>query len=59
MAVTGITESMIQYGKATEVIFNNKPKYSRPHGIKRPDSRNIIAVLAGIFFVLVVIAMYM
>jgi len=59
LAVTGITESMIQYGKATEVIFNNKPKYSRPHGIKRPDSRNIIAVLAGIFFVLVVIAMYM
>lgn len=50
---------MIQYGKATEVIFNNKPKYSKPHGIKRPDSRNIIAVLAGIFLVLVVIAMYM
>jgi len=59
LAVTGITDSMIQYGKATEVIFNNKPKYSKPHGIKRPDSRNIIAVLAGIFLVLVVIAMYM
>lgn len=59
MAVTGITDSMMQYGKATEVIFNNKPKYSKPHGIKRPDSKNIIAVLAGIFVVLVVIGTYM
>jgi len=58
MAVTGITDAMIQYGKATEVIYNNKPKYSKPHGIKRPDARNIIAVLAGIFLVFVVITQF-
>ncbi len=56
MAVTGITDPMRQYEKATEVIFRNKPKSSRPYGIKRPDSMNIVAVLAVIFVVLVVIA---
>jgi hypothetical protein len=54
MALTGITDPMYQYEKATEVIFKNKPKYSKPYGIKRPDSMNIVAVLAGIFVVLVV-----
>ncbi len=59
MAVTGITDAMIQYERATEAIYKNKPKYSKPHGIKRPDTRNIVAVLAGIFLVLVVVAMFM
>jgi hypothetical protein len=58
MAVTGISDAMIQYGKATEAIYNHKPKHSKPHGIKRPESRNIIAVLTGLFSVLVVIAQF-
>jgi len=59
MAVTGISDAMLQYSRATEVIYNNKPKYSKPHGIKRPDTRNIIAVLTVIFLVLVIIGMFM
>jgi hypothetical protein len=59
MAVTGITDAMIQYGRATEVVFMNKPKNSRPYGIKRPDSMNIIAVLTGVFLVLVIISALM
>jgi hypothetical protein len=59
MAVTGITDSMYQYERATEVIYNNKPKYSKPHGIKRPDTKNIIAALTGLFLVFVLIAQFM
>jgi hypothetical protein len=56
MAVTGITDAMHQYSKATEVIYMNKPKYSKPYGIKQPDSKNLVAALAIIFMVLVVSA---
>ena len=59
MAVTGITDSMYQYERATEVIYNNKPKYSKPHGIKRPDTKNIVAALTGLFLVSVLIAQFM
>lgn len=59
MAVTGITDAMIQYGRATEAICMNKPKTGKPYGVKRPDSHNIIAVLAAIFVVLVAISMLM
>lgn len=59
MAITGITDAMMQYGKATEVIYNNKPKYSKPYGINRPDARNIVAVLTGLFLVFVVLAQLM
>lgn len=59
MAVTGITDQMLQYGKATEVIFNNKPKHGKEHGVKRPDTKNIVAVLAGLFLIFVVIAQLM
>jgi hypothetical protein len=56
MAVTGITDAMVQYERNTESIYKNKPKNSKPHGIKTPDSVNIIALLAGLFFVFAVIA---
>lgn len=59
MAITGITDQMLQYGKATEVIFNNKPKHEKEHGIRRPDTKNIVAVLAGLFLIFVVIAQLM
>ena len=38
MTVTGITDQMLQYGKATEVVYNNKPKHPKLHGIKRPEA---------------------
>lgn len=55
MGVTGITDAMMQYGKATESIYMHKPKNGKPYGINRPDSKSIIAILAGIFIILVVI----
>ena len=54
MAVTGITDAMLQYEKATEVIYKNKPKYSKAHGVKRPEAINIVAWLTGLFLVLVI-----
>jgi hypothetical protein len=59
MAVTGITDAMMQYGRATEAVFMHKPKNGKPYGIKRPDSGNIVAVLTGIFLVLVIISAIM
>ena len=56
MAVTGINDAMHQYERSTDEIVKNKPKYGKPYGIKRPDSVNIIALLAGIFLILVVLA---
>ncbi|MDD1760915.1 MAG: hypothetical protein LUQ59_01655 [Methanothrix sp.] len=55
MTVTGITDQMLQYGKVTEGIYNNKPKHPKAYGIKRPESMNIIAALTGLFLVLVLI----
>jgi hypothetical protein len=55
MAITGITDPMRQYEKNTEVIINNKPKYSKSYGIKRPDSMNIVGVLAVFFVIFVII----
>ena len=59
MSVTGITDQMIQYGRGTEVVYNNKPKNPKKYGIKRPDTRNIVAVLTGLFLVFVVITQFM
>jgi hypothetical protein len=59
MAVTGITDTMNQYSRNTEVIFNKKPKTPKPYGIKRPDSKNIIAVLTVVFVVFVAISQLM
>jgi hypothetical protein len=59
MSVTGITDQMIQYGRGTDVICNNKPKNPKEYGIKRADTRNIVAMLTGLFLVFVVIAQFM
>ncbi len=59
MSVTGITDAMVQYGRATEAVFMHKPKNSKPYGVKRPDSSNVVAVLTGIFLLLVVISAIM
>ena len=46
---------MIQYGEASKAIYKIKPKHGKAHGIKMPDTRNIVAVLAGLFLVIVII----
>ena len=56
MSVTGINEQMLQYGRATdEIIKRTRPKHPKPYGVKQPEMRNIVAVLGGIIFVLVII----
>ncbi len=52
----GITDQMRQYVKSTEDIMRKRPKNGKAHGVKRPDSANIVVVLAGLFVVFVVIA---
>lgn len=51
----GITDQMRQYERSTEDIMKNRPKNGKAHGVKRPDSANIVAVLAGLFVVSVII----
>jgi hypothetical protein len=53
MAVTGITDAMVQYGRTTESVYMHKPKNGKPYGIKRPGSDKVIAALAVIFVVIV------
>lgn len=59
MVATGITDAMIQYEKTAEAIYENKPKHGKEHGIKRPDTRNIIVVVAGLFVIAVIISQLM
>lgn len=59
MSVTGITDQMIQYGRGTELVYNNKPKNPKKYGIKTPDTGNVVAVLTGLFLVFVVISQLM
>lgn len=59
MSVTGITDQMMQYGRSTELVYNNKPKNPKKYGIKRPDAGKIVGVLAGLFLVLIVIDQFM
>ncbi|MCX6679905.1 MAG: hypothetical protein NTX42_06040 [Methanothrix sp.] len=59
MSVTGINDQMRKYGEDMEVVYKNRPKHGKEYGIKRPDTRNIIAVFAGIFVIVVVISQLM
>jgi penicillin-binding protein-related factor A (putative recombinase) len=50
-----INDSMRQYERwAENEIIKYKPKHVKPHGIKRPDTRKIVAVAVGIFVILVI-----
>ena len=51
--MTGITDVMRQYEKNTEQILKNRPKHSKEYGIKLPEMRNIMIVLAALVLVLV------
>jgi hypothetical protein len=55
----GITDAMKQYERSTESILKDKPKRSKAYGVKRPDTPNIVAVLAGLFVVIVVVAQFL
>lgn len=51
----GITDAMQQYERASEEVLKKRPKHPKPYGIKRPETRNILSLFAGLFFVLVVV----
>ncbi|MCJ7444241.1 MAG: hypothetical protein MUO26_06890 [Methanotrichaceae archaeon] len=55
----GITDAMLQYNKSVEQILKNKPKHPKAHGIKRPESTNIVAILGALFVVFVIVAQMM
>jgi hypothetical protein len=57
--MTGITDVMRQYEKNTEQILKNRPKHSKEYGIKLPETRNIIIVLAGLVLIFVVVSQMM
>jgi len=51
--MAGITDVMRQYEKNTEQILKNRPKHSKEYGIKLPETRNVIIVLAVLVLVFV------
>jgi len=51
--MAGITDVMRQYEKNTEQILKNRPKHSNEYGIKLPETRNIVIVLAVLVLVIV------
>lgn len=59
MAATGITDAMIQYEKASEAIYKKRPKHAKAHGFRMPDTRNMIAVFAALFVIVMVISQLM
>lgn len=57
--MSGITDVMRQYEKNTEQILRNRPKHSKESGIKLPETRNVIVVLAVLVFVFVFVSQMM
>ncbi|MFB3766527.1 MAG: hypothetical protein ACE14P_14945 [Methanotrichaceae archaeon] len=51
----GLTDAMRQYGKTVDEIVKKNPKHGKEHGVKLPESANIIAVVAGFFTISVII----
>lgn len=54
--MAGITDVMRQYEKNTEQVLRNRPKHSKEYGIKFPETRNIIIVLAVLVLVFVFVS---
>jgi hypothetical protein len=51
-----MNDSMRQYERwAENEIIKYKPKHAKPHGIKRPDTRKIVAAAVGIFVILMIV----
>ena len=59
MVAAGITDAMIQYEKTAEAIYSKNPKHGKTHGIKMLDTKNIVAVFAGLFLVVIAISQLM
>ncbi len=55
----GITDAMRQYERSSEEIYKNRPKRSKPYGIKLPEPMNIVAVLTALFLIFVLAAEFM
>lgn len=51
--MAGITDVMRQYEKNTEQVLRNRPKHSKEYGIKLPETRHILIVLAVLVLVFV------
>lgn len=51
----GITESMRQYQRTVDEIVKKNPKHGKEYGVKRPESANIVLVLAGLFAIIIII----
>ena len=52
------SDAMIQYEKSASELMKNRPKYSK-EGIMHLEVRNFVAIVAGIFVVLVAAATMM
>lgn len=52
----GITDAMRQYSRSSEDVYANKPKRTKPYGIRTPDTINIVAVLSVLFLAMVLAA---
>jgi hypothetical protein len=52
----GITDAMRQYSRSSEDVYANKPKRTKPYGIRTPDTINIVAVLSVLFLAVVLAA---
>jgi hypothetical protein len=57
--MAGITDVMRQYETNTEKILKNRPKHSKEYGIKLPEKRNIVIVLAVLVLVFVFVSQVM
>ncbi len=51
----GITDSMKQYERAMDEVIKKNPKNGKEYGVKRPDSANIVVVVAGLFALIVIL----
>ena len=52
----GITEPMRQYQKTVDEIVKKNPKHGKEYGVKRPESTNIVVVLALLFTIVTIIS---
>ena len=53
MLTSYLNDSLREYERRVrEEILPYKPKHSKPYGINRPDTRNILATLVGIFAII-------
>jgi len=52
----GITDAMRQYSRSSEDIYANKPKRTKPYGIRTPETTSIVATISVLFLAMVLAA---